>query len=698
MEPHEKQAYRFSADIGGTFSDVVLVGPDGGYWTRKVPSTPDDFSLGVLSAMGEMLAQAGVVAGKVEEVVHGTTVATNAVLEGTGAKTALITTKGFRDVLELRRLRVPFLYNLMYTPPPPIVPRRLRLEVEERIGVDGEVIIQLDLRSVKNAVEFLRSQQVEAVAVCLIHSYRNQGHERAVGDIVTQLLPEPFLSLSVDVLPEIKEYERTSTTVVNAYLGPIIERYVNSFTERLESSGIRAPLRIMQSSGGIMSADRAVTAPVELLESGPAAGVIGAQRLGERIGQQNIVTFDMGGTTAKASLIEGGEPSLTTEYEVGAGISISSRLVKGGGHAVKVPVIDLAEVGAGGGSVVWVDSGGLLKVGPSSAGAQPGPACYSNGGTEPTVTDANVVLGYINPTQLAGGAVRLNAELAHQALQEKVADGLGMELLETAFGVHSVANATMIRAIRAVSTYRGRDPRDFVMIPFGGNGPIHAAHMAAELGIKRLIVPPSPGLFSAVGLLEARPEHRFVQTFISGADELDSRVFAKAFEEFETSSLASLKGERYTDTKLQLVRSADLRYSGQAHELTVPCPTGDVERSSIRAMVDSFHVEHDRTYGHSDPQEPVEVVNMRLVASSQKGGWSPNVVNIEAEKATYVKRDAYFGSGPGLLITPVVTRAAMVQGTLEGPAIVEEYDSTTVIPPGWRAHLDDWGNIVIEAD
>lgn len=698
MEPEEARNYRFSADIGGTFSDVVLVGPNGGYWTRKAPSTPDDFSRGVVSAMGELLAQARIKADQVEEVVHGTTVATNAVLQGAGATTALITTRGFRDVLELRRLRVPYLYNLMYTPPAPIVPRRLRLEVNERIGADGEVVTRFETDSANSVVEYLKNQQVESVAVCLIHSYRNQDHERLMGDIVEQALPECFVSLSVDVLPEIREYERMSTTVLNAYLGPIVGRYVASLADRLEILGIDAPLRIMQSSGGIMSSTRAAVTPVELLESGPAAGVIGAQRLGGRMGEKNVITFDMGGTTAKASLIEDGEPSLTTEYEVGAGISISSRLVKGGGHAVKVPVIDLAEVGAGGGSVVWIDSGGLMKVGPKSSGAVPGPACYEKGGTEPTVTDANVVLGYVNPFELAGGAVQLRAELAHQALQERVADPLKMELIEAAFGVHSVANSTMIRAIRAVSTYRGRDPRDFVMVPFGGSGPIHAAHMAAELGIERIVVPPSPGLFSAVGLLEARPEHRFVQTFISGADQLDWRKFVEAFAEFEASALGSLTGEGYKDADLRLVRSADLRYSGQSHELTVSCPAGDIDASSIRTMVEGFHVEHDRTYGHSAAQEPVEIVNMRLVAISQRSDWSPAAVKFKNENVEALTRKVYFGAERGLLETPIVQRAALVGAGHTGPTIVEEYDSTTVIPPGWRADLDYWGNIVIEAE
>ena len=440
---NSERAHRLGADIGGTFTDIVLLGPDGKYQTKKVPSTPADYAEGILDGAVQALGERGVDEASVREVIHGTTVASNTVLENKGAKTALITTKGFRDVLELRRLRVPHLYSLFYEPPTPLVPRRLRLEVEERVGADGEVVRPLDEESIYAAVERIRAEGADSVAVCLLHSYRNGDHERRVGEIVRAELPDLFCCLSVDVLAEIREYERTSTTVVNAYLGPIVEGYLNSLSGKARSAGIAAPLRIMQSNGGVMSLDRAAESPVRIVESGPAAGVVAAQRVGERVGLDNVISFDMGGTTAKASLIEGGSLSWTTEHEIGAGISLSSRLVKGGGHAVKVPVVDLAEVGAGGGSIVWIDRGGALRVGPRSAGAVPGPACYDAGGDQPTVTDTNVVLGYISPAELAGGAVRLRPDLSARALEESIATPLKTSLLEAAYGVHVVANVTM---------------------------------------------------------------------------------------------------------------------------------------------------------------------------------------------------------------------------------------------------------------
>ena len=482
-------------------------------------------------------------------------------------------------MLELRRLRVPHLYSLFYEPPTPLVPRRLRLEVEERVGADGEVVRPLDEESIYAAVERIRAEGADSVAVCLLHSYRNGDHERRVGEIVLKELPDLFCCLSVDVLAEIREYERTSTTVVNAYLGPIVEGYLNSLSGKARSAGIAAPLRIMQSNGGVMSLDRAAESPVRIVESGPAAGVVAAQRVGERVGLANVISFDMGGTTAKASLIEGGSLSWTTEHEIGAGISLSSRLVKGGGHAVKVPVVDLAEVGAGGGSIVWIDRGGALRVGPRSAGAVPGPACYGAGGDQPTVTDANVVLGYISPAELAGGAVRLRPDLSARALEESIATPLKTPLLEAAYGVHVVANVTMIRAIRAVSTYRGRDPRDFSLIAFGGSGPVHAAEMARSLGVRTVVVPPAPGLLSAVGLLEALPEYHFVQTHFAPVNGVDPDAVTDAFERMEDRAVRDLTREGYPSDDIETRRAADLRYVGQAYELTVPCPSGRLDSS-----------------------------------------------------------------------------------------------------------------------
>ena len=696
MPDSGQEHYRLSADIGGTFTDIVLLAPDGKYWTHKISSTPDDYARGTVQGARQVLEDQRLSGGALEEIIHGTTIASNTILENKGVKTALITTRGFKDVLELRRLRIPHLYNIAYVPPPPLVERRLRLEVTERVDAHGEVVTPLDEEDVCAAVERIRQDGAQAVAVCFIHSYRKPDHERRVGEIVREQLPDVFCSLSVDVLPEIREYERTSTTVINAYLGPIIKNYLDSLIIRLKDSGVEAPVRIMQSNGGVMSARNAADRPVRIVESGPAAGVVAGHQLGLRVGLSNIITFDMGGTTAKASLIEDGMLSWTTEHEVGAGISLSNRLVKGGGYAVKVPVMDLAEVGAGGGSIVWIDRGGALKAGPESAGAMPGPVCYDAGGQEPTVTDANVVLAYMNPRYLAGGAVELKPELARAALEEKVARPLGLELLEAAYGVHTVANVTMIRAIRAVSTYRGRDPRDFTLLAFGGSGPIHAVGIARSLSIGRIIVPPAPGVFSAVGLLEAQPEYHFVRTFFGRLGQIDLRQLNQTYVGMESQAVESLTAEGYQTSDITWQRSLDLRYVGQAYELTVEAPVTKFRQKDLAALEERFHEEHERTYGHKAVDEPVELVNMRMVARGTTSQSMPVHPMLPEGRPGGALRDVYFGPDHGLQATPIVNRSDLTAMGLPGPVIVEEYDATTVIPPGCRAWLDEWSNIVID--
>ena len=688
--------YRLSADIGGTFTDIVLLSRSGRYWTKKVSSTPDDFARGVIEGMKLLLEEEDLLGSDLAEIIHGTTVATNAVLENKGAKTALVTTRGFRDVLELRRLRVPQLYNAFYRPPEPLVERRLRLEVDERMGPGGTVIRQLDEDSLTPALDRLRTDAPEAVAVCLIHSYSNPEHEKRVGEIIRKELPEAYISLSVDVLPEIREYERTSTTVINAYLGPIVKNYLDSLVHQLQESGTNSPVRIMQSNGGLMSARRAAEAPVHILESGPAAGVVAANEMGKRIGLERIIAFDMGGTTAKASLIENGQRSWTTEYEVGAGISLSSRLVKGGGYAVKVPVMDLAEVGAGGGSIVWIDRGGALRVGPQSAGAVPGPVCYGFGGKDPTVTDANLVLGYINPVQLAGGSVGLRGDIAVESLRVNVADRLGLSLLEAAYGVHTVANVSMIRAIRAVSTYRGRDPREFALLAFGGSGPIHAVGIARSLDISHVVIPASPGLFSAIGLLEAQPEHHFVQTFLRRIDEVDTTEVNETYARIQERGAETLKSEGYVPTDITWERLADLRYVGQAYELTVPAATDDLRAEDISDLDRTFQLEHERTYGYRPDDEPIELVNLRVTARGKSDHRGPNSPHGPDGTSNAGTREAYFGSEYGTFETPIVTRTDIGADAMRGPFIIEEYDATVVVPPECIARLDEWNNVVIE--
>ena len=701
MNNHQSEpSYRIAADIGGTFTDIAYLGEDGVVATKKVLSTPDDYAAAVVDGVVRLMEELDLPMGALAEVLHGTTVATNAILERRGAKTALITTAGMRDVLELRRIRTPHLYDPMYVKPEPLVSRELRLEVEERVGGDGAVMIPLKDDDVMKAVHRIRKAGVEAVAVTFLHSYANDAHERAVGEILRRELPDCFITLSVEILPEIREYERTSTTVINAYLGPPVKSYLRSLGKRFGEAGMNGRLLVMQSSGGMLDAETVEEKPAQIVECGPAAGVIGAAYLGREIGYDNLITLDMGGTTAKAALIEGGRLVRTDEYEVGGGISLSSRLVKGGGYALRIPVIDISEVGAGGGSIVWFDRVGQMKVGPVSAGASPGPICYGIGGEEPTVTDANVVLGYLNPTAIAGGTVPMDVAKAKAAIEEKIAKPLGRSVLETAYGVHTIANANMMRAVKAVSTYQGRDPRDFTMLAFGGSGGVHAVELARGLGMGRVLVPVAAGVFSALGLLYSDIELTLSRAFLGTVGETAPEDMDRVYEELEGEILAHLGYDR---DAVNLRRNADLRYVGQAYELTVPVPDGPLTDDNVAGLSEVFEAEHERTYGHRFPGEKaVQTISLRLTGSVVPEG--RRTVDTEAmlrlaAEATEDRRLAYFGPTVGELETPVLsTRAALGATPREGPMVIEEYEATVVVPPGARASLDDWANIVIDID
>lgn len=691
-----KPAYRIGADIGGTFTDVVLVSDDETIHRCKVSSTPEDYSIGILKGAMQLLDEVGAGADRVEEIIHATTVATNTVLEGKGAKTALVTTKGFRDVVEIGRLRVPQLYDLNYRKPAPLAPRRHRYEIDERMLADGSVLKPIETDELRAVADDIRAAGVEAVAISFLHSYANPAHEEAALARLSELLgPGIYLSKSTDVLPEIREYERTSTVVVNAYLGPVVRRYLLSLEDRLVAAGLRAPLSIVQSSGGAMSARAAADMPAAIIESGPAAGVIAAANLGRAAGYSEIITFDMGGTTAKAAMIEGGEPTRTTEYEVGAGINLSSRLVKGGGHAVKMPFIDVSEIGAGGGSIVRLDDGGVMQVGPDSAGSTPGPACYDAGGDAPTFTDAAVVLGYLNPTAIAGGAVRLNAARAAAFLRSRIAEPAGLDLDTTASGVYAIAAATMMRAVKAVSTYRGRDPRDFTLFAFGGNGPLVAVQVAQLLEMRRVVIPPGPGVFSAMGLLYSQTRRELTRTVYKPVAEIDPAALGRTIEELRREVAAALRGEGCPDERMQFRLEADIRYVGQAYELTVPVAAAAPAALLAEAEA-AFHAEHDRTYGHASTKDAVELVNMRVIGlrgdTSGRRFTAPELVPSGAPETA---RAVYFKSPGRRVDTPLIERAALLAGPRRGPLIVEEYDSTTVVPPGWTATLDRFTNIVI---
>ena len=650
---------RIGADVGGTFTDVVVTGDDGCMTFRKVLSTPPAYDRAVIEAVQSL--------GGADAVVHGTTVATNAVLEQRGALTAVVTTEGFRDVLELRRMRMPHLYDYFWTKPAPLVERHLRFEVAERVLADGTVRTALNEADARAVAARLREAGVESVAVCLLHAHLYPAHEQLLGAILREELREIPVSLSSAILREQQEYERTATTVVNAYVRPLMAQYVDELRCGLGS----AELTIMQSSGGVMSAADAAERPVYALESGPAAGVVAARALAEALGHPNAIAFDMGGTTAKASLIENGRVSRSLEYEVGASLSAGSRLLRGSGELIRIPTIDIAEVGAGGGSIAWLDDAGALNVGPRSAGALPGPACYGLGGEDPTVTDANVALGYIPEGRIADGGIEISRARAEAALARITAP---------ARGVHDLVNATMMRALRAVSTEKGRDPGDFVLVAYGGSGPVHAAALAAELGVRTAIVPPLAGLFSAIGLLHARAEWHDVRF---------CRIDARSPDLHE---LRRLDAEMRCDAD-DWQRTADVRYRGQSWSVPIDFP-GEIDEASVAALVERFEAEHELLYGtRLEPGSPVDIRAVRLVSLGPKSAPLSPSDNLSLGKEEIGSRLADFGDG--FVDTPVRSRGSLAEPAA-GPLLVDEYDTTVVVPPGWTVGLDPSGALVLE--
>jgi N-methylhydantoinase A len=687
---------RVGVDIGGTFTDIVLALADGTLLVNKTSSTPDDPGLAVVNGLAEVLRAAGVPPDAVVEIVHGTTVASNTILQKKGARTGLITSRGFRDVLEIGRIRTPDLYDLQWDKPVPLVERRWRLEVEERVGADGAVLRPLDHLGLVAAADRLIADGITSIAVCFINSYLNPVHEEAAERLLRDRYPGLDVTASYRVLPEIKEYERTSTTVVNAYLLPIMHRYLDRLAASLAQLGITAPLLVVASNGGVMGAAQAADRPVFAVGSGPAAGVAGAARLGAMTGHGNLIAFDMGGTTAKASLVEDGRLSLTSEYEFREGISTSSRFIKAGGYMLKAPAIDIAEVGAGAGSIAFIDSGGLLRVGPESAGAVPGPACYGLGGERPTVTDANVVLGFLNPAYLTGGERRLDAGRARAAIARTVAGPLGLDLDAGAHGIREVANANMARAIRAVTVERGRDPRDFTLMAFGGSGPVHAVDVARALEIPRVLVPIAPGVFTAVGMLASDLEHHFVRASASPLSTLSLAAVNARLDEMRHEAMAILAAEGYPGTDVRIAVQADCRYVGQGSELTVPVATVPLDAAGVLAIGQAFATEYAATYGAATGEE-VELVNVRLVAT----GVRTHRLDFAAVKASTASRgDATtravsFVRGAPRVETPVIGRDAVGAIPRRGPLVIESYDSTVVVPPDCDVVADAAGNLLL---
>ncbi|MBM3676360.1 MAG: hydantoinase/oxoprolinase family protein [Actinobacteria bacterium] len=682
---------RLAIDIGGTFTDATLVDDATGRVSiAKVLTTPSDPSEGFMQAAERALVEGEVEPADVGLVVHATTVATNAIIEGKIARSGFVTTDGFRDLLEIARQVRPTLYDTQFEKAPPLVPRDRAVVVAERLGPAGDVLQPLDDGSVREAAAILRREGVESVAVCLLHAYVNPDHEQRVGEILAEALPGVPISLSSDVAPEFREYLRASTTVINAVIRPVVEHYLAGIEARLAAAGVEAKLLVMQSSGGVFGSDAARRRPVFMVESGPAAGVIASAHLGETIGIRDVLSFDMGGTTAKVGLIQDGRPSVTKDYNVGghAGAGIGGMSLSG--YPVRTPVVDLVEIGAGGGSIAWVDSGGLLRVGPRSAGADPGPVCYRRGGTEPTVTDANVVLGRLNPRYFLGGEISLDVEGAARAIEERCATPLGLTVTEAANGIVEIANAAMVNALHLISVQRGYDPRDFVLIGFGGAGPVHANALARDAEMPTLLIPRSPGIFSATGLLTTDLKWDAAQTVMRPVEELGGEEMEAAFMRLEAKGRAELEREGIAADAIECVRQVDLRYVGQSFELTIPGGDG---------LLDRFNAEHHRTYGFSAPGEPVEVVSLRLTSVGRIPKPPARQAGSEGSVTPKERRPVFFAEAGGYVDCPIYGRYELPAGaSFPGPAVVEEFDSTVVVHPGFAVRVDPIGNLIIERE
>ena len=690
--------YRVGVDIGGTFTDIVLLGSDGTIHTKKISSSVDNYARAIVEGLTEVFAETGLNGADIEEIRHGTTVASNAILEHKGARTGLITTAGFRDVLEIRTLRMPRLYDMAWEKPEPLVERRLRLEVPERIMASGEVFLPLDEAACAAVGKRCAELGVDAIAVCFINAYANPAHEERAAEILRANAPGVPVTISTELVPQVQEYERTSTVVVNAYIRPVIERYVESLLRRLGELGLNVSLNIMQSNGGVLPALGAARNPVYIIESGPAAGVVGAQRMGSRIGTDNMLVFDMGGTTAKAAIIEGGRFGLSPETEVGGGAALGHRMIRGGGYVVQVPTIDIAEVGAGGGSIAWVDAGGAVQVGPRSAGAAPGPVCYDRGGMDPTVTDANMLLGYLNQEYLVGGELKVNRPKA-DAQMTALAERVGQEQTGLAYGIHLIANATMMRALSAVSSERGLDPADFTLVGFGGNGGVHVCGLAESLRITKIVVPPVAGLFCALGLLFADMEHQPIRAFYRRLDTLKLEELNAALQGLTDEATKLLEADGFKGPGRQTIAlSAEVKYVGQNSSLTVPFKGPKLDAADLADFSERFAQLHNHTFGYRSDKETLQIVSVKAVGRGlDETPRVPERARRAMEKVPMAsRRQAYFGPEHGWRDTPVIPRSGLAGKTEQGPLIVEEYDTTIVVRPGWSARLDDWNNVVLE--
>lgn len=672
--------YRLAVDTGGTFTDFCLLGDNGDLHIAKEPSTPEDPATAVLEGMRKLLDRAGVHPEQVHPVLHGTTVATNAILEQKGARTALVTTRGFKDVLVIGRQTRPHLYNFWAARPPALVPRELVLEINERVTAGGAVLAAPDRAEIASLVKQLRESGVESVAVCLLHAYANPAHELLLKESLARELPGVPVTVSAEVLPEFREYERTATTVITALVRPRMERYISRLDAGLGSTGINGQLFIMQSNGGVISPAQACRQSARTVLSGPAGGVLAGVYLSRLTGHRNLVTADMGGTSMDISLIHNGEPRFTTEGGIG-------------GYPLRLPMLDIHTIGAGGGSIARVDAGGALQVGPRSAGSVPGPACYNRGGKEPTVTDANLVLGRLHPADFQG--LEPVPDLAARCIEEKIARPLGLTLEQAAEGIIRVVNANMARAARVVSVQKGHDPRDFALVPFGGAGPLHAVELARELGIPRVLLPPHPGVTSAWGMLSADVRHDYSLTHVAELGAEACTEINRGFAGLAERGQAELQREGFTDQQITLDRFLDLRYRGQSYEITLGVPGNRLIGADVQAIRQRFHRRHQKLYGHCREDAPVEVVALRLAATGALPGLRQQAPTGRGRTAPSGTRRVYLDGAYRDI--PVYHRASLAPGwTAAGPAVIVQPDTTILAWPGSRIRCDLYGNLVVE--
>ena len=701
MEASETGRYRFGVDIGGTFTDLVIVDETGGkMMVGKTLTTPGDPSVGVLTGLAELISANGLRAQEIANAVHATTLITNAIIERKGAVTGLLATKGFGDVLEIGRELRYELYDIFLEMPAPLVPEELRMEVRERIDKDGQVRTALDMGSLEEAARALVDSGVASIAVSFLHSYMNDEHEVAVEQFLRDRYPEMFVSLSSRVAREIREYERTSTTVANAYVQPLTQLYLDRLAGKMEKLGFLGSIHIMLSNGGITSLRSAKELPIRLVESGPAAGALVGGFYGQLVGDRDVLAFDMGGTTAKACLIDDGQPATTFSFEAAR----VHRFRKGSGLPLKVPAIELMEIGAGGGSIAHLDRMGLLKVGPESAGADPGPACYGQGGTEPTVTDADLVLGYLNPDHFLGGKMRLDLEAARSAIRERVAMPLGIGEVEAAWGIHEIVNENMASAARVHIAERGRDPRRYTMVATGGAGPVHAYRVARKLQMSKLVCPIGAGVASTIGLLVAPPRVDYVHAYVTRLGEIDWERLAEIYREMESHAVATLGEVGVDRSDMRFLRMADMRYVGQGFEVPTELPDGELEPSMLGPIRESFERTYEQLYERTLPRVEVEALNWRIFAYGSPAeaeaiaaGLRGRAVQTEPGPALKGHRPIYLGERGRYQDAAVYDRYSLRSGdSYPGPAVIEEKESTVVVGEEGRFSVDDYQNLIVE--